>query len=232
MLRDSVKALLGWGAVAAVPIVAVATVALTVAPPGNWPALGPAQWMVIAGNGLILEVALAIVVAALAGVASGLSWRLLLGTALFVGTSTLLMLVLTRFSADMVPRLAASHAALGAAVIGCAALGAAARACFPNELDAAACSLLTVMAAGFGVFVIGPAAIDLPAAALNLALVASPVVAVASAADIDLFRGDLLYHLSPIAHRQFDYPQWYSAAGLYFVVAAAAGYVTNLTERG
>jgi hypothetical protein len=116
---------------------------------------------------------------------------------------------------------------------------------FADVLDAVACSVATSLIVGFGVFVIGPAASELPTRLLNLMLVANPLIATASAANVDLFRGELLYQLSPIAHREFDYPAWYVAATLYCVVAAAASLAAasahrwrashrfiNLTQRG
>jgi hypothetical protein len=118
--------------------------------------------------------------------------------------------------------LLAVHATLGAAALALAAIGACARTFFTDPLDAGAAAVATAAIAGAGVFALGPAAIDLPERILNLALAASPIVAVASAANVDLFRGEMLYHLSPIAHRQFEYPLWYAAAGSYLVVAAAA----------
>ena len=40
-----------------------------------------------------------------------------------------------------------------------------------------------------------------------------------AAASIDIFRMDLLYQLSPLAHRQVDYPSFTAAFGAYVSVA-------------
>lgn len=109
--------------------------------------------------------------------------------------------------------LAAAALALGSAGAFCASL-------FRHPLDAAACGVAAALVAGFAAIAAGPLAGDLPLPVLNLALTASPVVAAASAASIDMFRGELLYHLSPIAHRSFDYPAWHASAGLYAACAA------------
>jgi hypothetical protein len=71
-------------------------------------------------------------------------------------------------------------------------------------------------------------------ALVNAALLASPVVAAASAADIDLLRGDPLYRFSPIAHSQFDYPAWPAACATYAAIAVVcfAFLVMTSSNRG
>lgn len=232
MPKYSVQAPAGWwAALVAVPIAAVTTVALIVAPPGDWSTLRPAQWMTIAGNALILESALAIVAAPVAGVAGGV-WRIGIGTAIVVGTSAMLMLMLTGYSPDAVSRVAASHAALGATVIACATLGAFAKAFFSNDLDAAAVAIGVALVAAFGALTIGPNAGVVPTQWINAALAASPVVSTAAAADIDLLRSGALYRVSPIAHQQFDYPTWYATTTTYAFFSLAAWSVTTLRTRG
>lgn len=173
---------------------------------------------------LMAEAIVALVVSPLVGVAVAVSRRLLAGVLVAIALSILAHWTAAGASIDSLRPILLVHTTLGAAAIALVAVGAFYRTAFGHVLDAAACALGTAVTVGFGIFVIGPAAIALPAALLDVALVANPLVATAAAADVDLFRGDLLYHLSPIAHRQFDYPAWQSAAGLYFVIAAAAWY--------
>jgi hypothetical protein len=170
------------------------------------------------------EAIIALVAAPLVGVAFGVSWRV--ATAILAGMACSILAHATGAvtSTDWFRPIFLAHAISTAAAIALVAVGAFYRTVFRHVLDAAACALATALIVGFGVFVIGPAAIALPAALLDVALLANPLVATAAAADVDLFRGDLLYHLSPIAHRQFDYPAWQSAAGLYCLIAAAAWY--------
>jgi len=111
---------------------------------------------------------------------------------------------------------------LAAAVLALAGTGAVCRAVFADPLDRIAAVLLIATVTLLGVFALGDITATLPTAALNLLLLASPVVAVASAAQIDIFHLRALYELSPIAHREFQYPAWPAAAALYGCVALAA----------
>jgi hypothetical protein len=108
-----------------------------------------------------------------------------------------------------------SHATVG--TIGCAlaALGAWFGSVWRDPLDAAAYSVGIALLATFGIFAAGPLAADLPTPVLNAALIASPIVSAASAADVDLLRTDLLYRISPLAHGRFDYPAWFAPLLMY-----------------
>jgi hypothetical protein len=121
-----------------------------------------------------------------------------------------------------------SHLTLGAASLALTMIGALAAVCFDDVLDAAALSLSFALVAAGGLIAMGPAAGRLPTPIVNAALMASPVFAVASAANIDILRGPTLYQLSPIAHARFDYAQWYTSSALFAAVAglAAAGSAT------
>ena len=77
---------------------------------------------------------------------------------------------------------------------------------FSDPLDAAAFSLIVVLVAAGGLLVAGASVADLPRRLVALALTASPLVVIASAANIDIVRMDLLYQISPLAHMQVDYP--------------------------
>jgi hypothetical protein len=69
------------------------------------------------------------------------------------------------------------------------------------------------------VFAAGPVLDGLPRRVLDAALVANPVVATAAGANLDLFRMNLFYQLSPLAHRQVDYPAVAVALAAYTLMA-------------
>lgn len=119
----------------------------------------------------------------------------------------------------------AAHLTLGAAAFALVALGAWCGSTFRDPLDASACSVSMALVATCGLFVSGSLGADLPTPVVNAALLANPIIAVGSAADIDLLRSDFLYQISPIAHRRFAYPAWYLSAGYFSMVSlmAAAG---------
>ena len=111
---------------------------------------------------------------------------------------------------------------LATVVLAFAGLVFVSRRLFVDPLDRVAASLLAVAAVTFGVFALGSLTASMPTPLLNLLLLANPLVAVASAARIDIFHEPWLYDLSPIAHREFQYPAWQLAAALYGCVAVAA----------
>jgi hypothetical protein len=111
-----------------------------------------------------------------------------------------------------------AHATLAVIGLALAALGGWFGSTWRDPLDAAAFSSSTALVAALGLFAAGPLAADLPTGIVNAALAANPIVASASAADIDLLRTDLLYRISPLAHRRFEYPTWYSPLALYGAV--------------
>jgi hypothetical protein len=116
-----------------------------------------------------------------------------------------------------------SLAALTTLTTALAALLAAGWVCreaFPDPLDRIAVTAVAAAAALFGVFALGDLTAGMPAALLNLLLLLNPIVAVASAANVDLFHTPWLYSVSPIAHREFQYPAWQAAAALYGCAAA------------
>jgi hypothetical protein len=94
-------------------------------------------------------------------------------------------------------------------------------------MDAAGVSLLLSLIASGGLLVGGASVGDLPRLVIAAGLVASPLVAMASAAQIDIVRSDLLYQISPLAHIQIDYPTWSLATVCY--LAAACVFVLSLT---
>lgn len=108
-----------------------------------------------------------------------------------------------------------SHATVGVMGLALAALGGWFGSVCRDVLDAAALSVGVALLAAFGIFAAGPLAADLPTPVVNAALIASPIVSAASAADVDLLRTDLLYRISPLAHGRFDYPAWFAPLALY-----------------
>ena len=156
-----------------------------------------------------------VVAAPLCGVA--LATRRFRGAVLAAALFVLALLIsagwtmaLWNWSTAAVSGVLVSHATLAVIGFALAALGGWLGSTLRDPLDAAAFSSGTALVAALGLFAAGPLAADLPTPIVNAALSASPIVSVASAADVDLLRTDLLYRLSPLAHRQFEYPAWYS----------------------
>jgi hypothetical protein len=75
------------------------------------------------------------------------------------------------------------------------------------------------LAATFALLLSGAVAAELPTAIVDAGLVASPLVAIASAANVDILRDDTWYRVSPLAHRAFTYPAWSSATSSYAAVS-------------
>jgi hypothetical protein len=163
----------------------------------------------------ILEAAILVVAAPLCGVA--LATRRFRGAVLAAAMFVLALLIsagwtmaLWNWSTAAMGGVLVSHATLAVIGLALAALGGWFGSTLRDPLDAAAFSSGTALVAALGLFAAGPLAADLPTPIVNAALSASPIVSVASAADVDLLRTDLLYRISPLAHRQFEYPTWYS----------------------
>jgi hypothetical protein len=149
-----------------------------------------------------------------------IAWAIGTGVTVFAATSAVLALAVMGTTAGL-PLLIISRATLWAATLALAALGAVCASSFSDPLDAAGCALALAFVVAAGVLVVGPAAAGAPTSVINAALLASPIVAIASAADIDILRGDVLYRLSPLAHIRFDYPAWQTAVGIYVTVGFA-----------
>ena len=168
----------------------------------------------------ILESAILVVAAPLCGVAlatrrfrGAVLAAALLAVALLVSAAA--TLTLAGWSPAEARLVLVSHATLAVVGLALAAFGGWVGVSFRDPLDAAAVSAGTALVAALGLFAAGPMAADLPTPIVNAALSANPIVAAASAADVDLLRTDLLYRLSPLAHRSFDYPSWYFPLAVY-----------------
>ena len=226
-----------WLPFAGLPVLTGAGILMAQAEPGTWSALPrPVLWR-IAGDALLVNAAIVVIGAPLCGVAmvsrrageerrrparSLPSVALTLGAlaAVYVGASAAVTLTGFGVSSPAPRFVAASHLTLFTAAMALAALGAWTARAFRDPLDAAAVSTGVALAASFGILLAGPHVQVWSHGLVNAALLASPVVATASAANIDIARTDLLYQLSPLSGRRFDYPLWHIASGLYAATAA------------
>jgi hypothetical protein len=171
----------------------------------------------------ILESAVLVVAAPLCGVALATrrfrgAWPAAVLFAVTLAISAVLTIASRAWVAEAVRTALISHATLAVTGFALAALGAWLGSALRDPLDAAALSTGAAIAAALGLFALGPLGADLPTTIVNAALAASPIVANASAANVDLLRTDLLYRISPLAHGRFDYPTWYAALALYGAV--------------
>jgi hypothetical protein len=123
-----------------------------------------------------------------------------------------------------------SHAVLACVTLALAALGAVLGTLFGDPLDAAAVAVGAALAAGYGVLVAGAPAGQLPAPLLEAALLASPVMTVATAAHVDLVRSDIWYQISPLAHMRLEYPAWTTVCGSY-LLAGCVGFAAIVWHR-
>ena len=226
-----------WLPFAGLPVLTGAGILMAHAEPGTWSALPrPVLWR-IAGDALLVNAAIVVIGAPLCGVAvasqrAGEALRrriqslpmvaLALSALVAVYVSASAAVTLAGFGlSSPAPRLvAASHLTLFAGALALAALGAWAARAFRDPLDAAAFSAGLAIMVSFGVLLAGPLVQEWSHGLVNAALLASPVVATASAANIDIARTDLVYQLSPLSGRRFDYPLWHVAFGLYAATAA------------
>lgn len=138
----------------------------------------------------------------------------------FVGASAMLSLAGWGLGPEAVRAVARSHITLAAGGLALGTLGAWCGVLFRDPLDAAAAGASAAVLAGTGILLAGPYAGDAPRRLIDGALLASPLVTTAAAADIDILRTDVLYRVSPLAHVNTTYPEWYVATGVYIVFTA------------
>ncbi len=173
-----------------------------------------------AADTLLAETAAAIVVASLAGVGmqSGRRASVVLASLLAAGGAATLV-VAGRIA---MAQILVAQLPIVSATIALALVGRWCRRLFDNVLDAAATALAVTMLLAIGLLAAGPLAAALPTGLLNVLLGLNPFVAAASAAGVDLLRSEPFYRLSPIAHRQFAYPEWWFSLTLFAAVATAS----------
>jgi len=242
--RDARGAAAWWLSAVVFPVVALAAVLIIDDGWRLWSDLPRLARSQTATDALLLETVLMVIVAPLGGVALvmrrlrrcdrlmrkpseegtlrsawSLAWPLCVGATSFSVTSAVLAWTVLGMSSDPLPLIATSHAALWAATLAVAAGGALCASVLSHPLDAAACAVGLALMVAAGVLVAGPVIGNAPTSVINAALQASPIVAVASAADVDILRMDVLYRLSPLAHVRFDYPHWQATCGWYVGLA-------------
>jgi hypothetical protein len=202
--------------------------------PGAWAAVTPALVRGVTPDALLYTAVCVVIAAPLAGVAVTSTRRLLTATAVFCAISAALTLARLGLDADAMRFVATSHAVLASATVVLAALGAWLGSVFREPLDAAAIALTIAVTAAYGVLVAGAPVGELSPAMLKAALLASPVMSVATAAHVDLVRTDIWYQISPLAHVHLEYPAWTTVCGSY-LAAGGAGFLATMwcrTGRG
>jgi hypothetical protein len=203
-------------------------------------ALRPAEWSGLTASlvrnvtpDALLYSAICVVVAApLAGVAVSSTRRLLIATAVFCATSAALTLARLGIDADTLRFVATSHAVLASATLALAGLGAWLGAVLRDPLDAAAVALTIAVTAAYGVLVAGAVVGEMSPPMLTAALLASPVMSVATAAHVDLVRFDIWYQISPLAHVHLEYPAWTTVCGSYLAAGGAGFFATMWCRTG
>lgn len=147
---------------------------------------------------------------------------LLAAVASFVALSAIVAIaVLGPATWSLARPLAHSHATLWAATLALGGLGVLSAEVVDDPLDAvAAASVISAVLCG-SIFFFGPLLVDLPTSVLNIGVLMNPTVAIAAAADLDIFRMPGLYGVSPLAHLRFDYPVW-SAPVVFFLILAVS----------
>ncbi len=161
------------------------------------------------------------------------AWPLAITVLLLTGTSAMLALLATGGEGGTATFIATSHTTQAAVGLALALIGALCGRVFRDPLDAAACSLGLVIVATGGLLLGGAPVADAPGPLIDVAAVANPLLAMASAAHVDLVRMDLLYRISPLAHMRFQEPAWEIGAASYAVAALVllAGLVVTYRTR-
>lgn len=188
------------------------------------------QWSRGDASDALLHTSWLLVIAApLTGVARAASLRLQprrgaavvasLAVSVFVAVAVSAVLTLAGLGVQAAAFVASSHAVMAAVGLALAGFGALLGTVLEDELDAAAASLAVALLAGGGVLFAGTLTGVAPRPIVDGLLAASPFVAMASAANVDVLRLDLFYRISPLAHLGVEYPAWYAAGAGYAVIA-------------
>lgn len=185
----------------------------------------PVDWPV-AGSNAFMAVAFVVMLAApIVGVSGG--WRALpfsirLLLAALILSSFALLAFSWRRIAGGISAAAFGHVALLISVAALAEIGRLARALFADRLAAAMSAFVIGAVIVAGIFAMAPLTENISSAASHWLLFANPLVAVTSAAGIDLLHLDTIYRTSPLAHRGAELPAWTTACAVYAVVGLAA----------
>jgi hypothetical protein len=223
---------------ALLPLTAALATIVTLLEPSAW--LSPADgWQGLAPASLLFSTGLLLVAAPLAGVAVASQARaaaprggwaatgttcvvLLLGAFVWTTAAAGLTGVVAMASGDgLSTPLFAAHLVQGATALALAFVGALAAAWLREPLDAAALSLGLAISGSLGILAAGVMVERLPDTILGWAVAANPLLAISSAAQIDVMHTDWLYQISPLAHVQLQVPDWPAAIALYVLVASA-----------
>ena len=159
--------------------------------------------MVSYPGALILEALLLVVLAPAAGVVVRSPRWLIAGV---IGIAAVSLAAHASAPDAAMPPTVLAHVLMAACGLALAGLGRAASAWLEDPLDALGASLCAAVVLAGGLFAVGSIGLDLPTRVVNVALAASPIVAITSAGSVDVLRSGILYDLSPIAHREFTYP--------------------------
>ena len=230
---------------ACVPVVASGASLAVSVEPREWLSLSDQVRWSLASDALLFTTASAIVCAPVLGAVISSRYRhrradgralpavIPLAGAVTVFTTVSAMLTFAwRFGrGDEVLFVERSHLTLFAAAAALAGIGALSATRFRHALDAAGFSLLVALVASVGLLVGGAGVGDLPRLIVTAGLTASPLITMASAAEIDIVRSDLLYQISPLAHMQIEYPTWSMAAACYLAVACFCALLLTADDR-
>jgi hypothetical protein len=210
-------------AAALLPVVPAFASVLAAVDLHDWTAVDTALVRGTTPDALLYSAACVVVVAPLAGVGITSRRRLVQAAAIFCAVSAALTLARLGISSEALRYVGTSHAVLASATLALAALGALLATVFRNPLDAGAVALGVALTAACGVLVAGAPVGALATAWLKTALLASPVMTVATAAQLDLVRTDIWYQVSPLAHVRLEYPALGVVCGAY-LLAGSAGF--------
>ena len=219
-------------AAALLPLVPALASIAGVLEPGEWSGLTAGLVRNVTPDALLYSAVCVVVAAPVAGVAVSSNRRLLIATAVFCASSAALTLARLGLDADTLRFVATSHAVLASATLALAGLGAWLGAVLRDPLDAAAIAVTCAVSAAYGVLVGGAPVGELSPPMLKAALLASPVMSVASAAHVDLVRSDIWYQISPLAHVHLDYPAWATVCGSYLAAGSAGFFATMWCRTG
>jgi hypothetical protein len=227
------------------PLASTLATIVTILEPRSW--LSPDDWRGLAPVGILFSTTLLLVAAPLAGVAVATGARglapldgawaatrrtcgpLLLRAVSWMAAAAGVTAAIAVAAGEAVSTpLFAAHVVQGAAGLALASAGALAAGWFEEPLDAGALSLALALAGSLGILGAGTLVDLLPDTLVEWAVATNPLLAVSSAAHIDVMRTDTLYQISPLAHVQVPVPGWPATAALYVAVAAACAAALGL----
>lgn len=221
-----------WTSAAALPVITNAA-AIYANLSADWTSFPASVWRALAADALLYTSAALVIAAPIAGVRAmqigqrgarerGISLLVIRSLAMSVLLFTVASASLTAFEwggADgTFLYVATSHATLAAVAFALGALGAYCSTVWHDALDAAAISLVVALVAAGGLLVAGASIAGASSRTLQVGLLASPFIAAATSAQIDVIRLDTFYQISPLAHMRVDYPSWQAACGCYLAV--------------